>query len=831
MEAGVSVADLVDPKDLPPCVPRAVFDSCVETFQALAYLSNRPSRIDENRLRVGITWSSSLMCKLQAAEAGQQLIVVPLGLIARVYTLALVLEAHDGSLPVHFVGDESELTRILATPARLAAIFIRSDDTGDFWKRLEHIQESFGLKTMDSFEAARVTALLSTAFFVCHEIGHWVRMHDLVGPSLSAGDEVGQGQISLSDLRRGIELSADVSGIEALTIFITQYPPPLLKTRSMADRWTDLLYAVATGFSLFEIHQHGIFGSAPRVYDDPVIRHQICIDACELTVGANWAGAVEDWRTAERRAWLRYIERFGALQAASVAGRYGTGRGDELTAPYNVLGRSGSPELTDILIASRQLHDRTVTTVNSIHQSLRSDEFDPRFDDGLFHHGIETVPSCSVGSCLVRRWKAGEAGPHRLGAAFVSAIVDVRRSGYTGNITPDDLRALCWYYLPDEIVSVTEATYAAEMDWATSRIGGVTSCISFVSFQSFEVDPALIEAEKREYSGRVVPKQVWQWLLTHVDNSDDLLCVAAHAAWQRDIDIADEALKKIERGGDRAGIVATWRAMLAELRGDTAEQITSHESTARVDTEAGLTRLALLHLRAGNLNEAEALLRPLATDEHPGAMSNMGLVEERRGRPESARRWWVKAASAGDSRAMNNLAQIALTDGDPAEAQQWCAAAAEAGDLLGMYNMGALSQMQDNATDAEMWWRIAADSGSTDAMVELGQLLLAQGRVDEASRWWSHTAAVAGQQLVDDPTLRDERLALGETLKQWDARVDDAREIGSLRNYGILLAMSGDTTKAVAMLDQARHGGDIEAERYLNAIAASMTSGSDEVER
>ncbi|GAA2701818.1 hypothetical protein GCM10010412_099710 [Nonomuraea recticatena] len=85
-----------------------------------------------------------------------------------------------------------------------------------------------------------------------------------------------------------------------------------------------------------------------------------------------------------------------------------------------------------------------------IQQSARAGEFGTGFDEESLRRGIEMVPSCDVGTSLMRRWKPGEAGAHRGGAAIISAIVDVRRIGYRGDLTSGDVRALYRHYLPGE---------------------------------------------------------------------------------------------------------------------------------------------------------------------------------------------------------------------------------------------------------------------------------------------------------------------------------------------------------------------------------------------
>jgi TPR repeat protein len=785
-------------------------------FQAIAFLTDRPSGVRENKARVGITWSPSLMCRLQASEAGSPLVVVPLGLIARVYTLALVLESCDDALAFRIVGDDREIAARFAMPPGLAPIFDLSGTAP--WNDLGRVQESFGATGHAAVAAARTTAALAASFFVCHEIGHWARMDDLVDLG-----ETGAGEVSRLELRRGIELGADVSGAQMLTSFLGRYPESVRDLRSRADRWSAALYALATGFVLFGFDPGD--GREPRdgqengerVYHDPLIRHQLCTDACELTVLRDFPEQAGEWREAESRAWHRYRGRFGALQAAALAGAFG---GQGAQAPYDALGRSGEPDRIPVLEAARDLHDRVAAVLPSLRGRRSSAEFDERFDDSALHGDVATAQSTTVGAALLRRWQEGAHGKHLLGGVLISAVIDLRVFGYGGPIGHDDLRDLSRHYLPPSAARASEDEYGAEVAWACGRLGGAAGCISWVNFSSFAPDPALLAAAQDLRQARQAPGPVLRWAIARMDAPDDILFLAARAIWERDFDIADEALEKA--GEHQPETAAARRAEMAELRDSTAEALARREESTWPDDAAGLNHLGLLYLRAGDLEKAEAILRPLAAAGDPAGLCNLGLLEDRRGRTESARRLWEQAAAAGNTRAMSNLGKAAYMADDQAAAQRWFGLAANAGDLLALFNLGVVADDQGNPADAEAWWRVAADSGSTDAMVELGRLLTAQGRAEEASAWWRSSADIAGRQLAADSRLRSERLSLGETLKQWDARVADAHEPVSHRNYGILLAMSGDIQPALRYLAHAADAGDAEAADLYQQIGSAL---------
>jgi TPR repeat protein len=59
--------------------------------------------------------------------------------------------------------------------------------------------------------------------------------------------------------------------------------------------------------------------------------------------------------------------------------------------------------------------------------------------------------------------------------------------------------------------------------------------------------------------------------------------------------------------------------------------------------------------------------------------------------PEATRRWWEKAASAGNTNAMFNLGLL-LQDSDPEAARRWWEKAANAGHRDAMFNLGGAAR-------------------------------------------------------------------------------------------------------------------------------------------
>ena len=117
-------------------------------------------------------------------------------------------------------------------------------------------------------------------------------------------------------------------------------------------------------------------------------------------------------------------------------------------------------------------------------------------------------------------------------------------------------------------------------------------------------------------------------------------------------------------------------------------------------------------------------------------MNSLGLLLKDSD-PELARRWFEKAAEAGNARAMNNLGAL-LKDSDPGQARRWYEKAAEAGHTVAMNNLGALLEDSDPG-QARRWFEKAAEAGNARAMVHLG-LLLDDSDPGQARRWFEKAA-------------------------------------------------------------------------------------------
>jgi TPR repeat protein len=157
--------------------------------------------------------------------------------------------------------------------------------------------------------------------------------------------------------------------------------------------------------------------------------------------------------------------------------------------------------------------------------------------------------------------------------------------------------------------------------------------------------------------------------------------------------------------------------------------------------------------------EAKRWYEKAAAAGNSAAMNNIGYVyAQGKGVTQDhakAKRWYEKAAAAGNSAAMNNIGyQYFFGNGvtqDYAEAKRWYEKAAAAGNSVAMNNIGDLYAQGNGVTqdyaEAKRWFEEAAAGGYGPAMIQLGDLYRDGLGVTESvakARTWYQKAAAGG---------------------------------------------------------------------------------------
>jgi TPR repeat protein len=234
-------------------------------------------------------------------------------------------------------------------------------------------------------------------------------------------------------------------------------------------------------------------------------------------------------------------------------------------------------------------------------------------------------------------------------------------------------------------------------------------------------------------------------------------------------------------------------------------------------TAEDLTAVAYAAFQAGRLSVSEAAYRRAAEAGNAGAMNNLGVLLNDKGRVEEATEWFRRAASAGEAAAMVNFGNQLRSDGLIEEAESWYRRAVEAGHPTAMHNLAIVAEMTDRINEAETWWRRAADAGHVYAMNSLAFVLRRTKRADEAEAWWRRAADTG-----HTGAMRNLGNLLYETGRTSEAEMWWTRaartESTPAGNLGDFLRQRGLAEEAEVQYRRAADAGDVTAMRSLGHL-------------
>jgi hypothetical protein len=126
---------------------------------------------------------------------------------------------------------------------------------------------------------------------------------------------------------------------------------------------------------------------------------------------------------------------------------------------------------------------------------------------------------------------------------------------------------------------------------------------------------------------------------------------------------------------------------------------------------------------AGDVHGALARWRSAAEGARSTiAMGRIAEVAHGQGDLETARQWWTRSATLGNTQSMTSLGALYTDSGDLELAIGWLERAASAGSVSAMFNLGVVAHRQGTVSAARYWFGKARDGGDTDAAAALERL-------------------------------------------------------------------------------------------------------------
>jgi len=392
----------------------------------------------------------------------------------------------------------------------------------------------------------------------------------------------------------------------------------------------------------------------------------------------------------------------------------------------------------------------------------------------------------AAGPDLVISW---EQAPDPYSRAIISAAADARRLGVQSPLPAEVLtKAIVDYLTPAQRAAPVAVWLDRALRHATNQLhGAVSALIPVAREHAGTVDGYVVADYLTQHIGMVrrvecPPDSLWTVLVTHVSDLDDLRRLTSTALARMRYRYAEQALRRLQRTGDRAAVVQ----LIALLR--------------RQDRPGEAIALADAWLAADPGDQQRRLLRADLIQLHLRAEQ-------------------LRQRMADDPRAAELLAEL-LADGGQADALRLRAAAGntiaieDLADLLA--DRGCLDELRD-----------LADGGHQFAAERLADLLASLGLEEELQRRTGDGDQAAALYL---DRLRERNASAGPHGADL-ARLRAAADGGDQDAAAELIALLFDAGDQKALLAEVNAGTHQAAERYLALLTADPAADRSQVRR
>jgi hypothetical protein len=424
-------------------------------------------------------------------------------------------------------------------------------------------------------------------------------------------------------------------------------------------------------------------------------------------------------------------------------------------------------------MATAKIDVKSSLSVRERQTALTVAATDERIREALENGGGAGLSQALAGAPVLVEW--WEHAPNPYARAVLTAAADARRLGVGSPLPESLLREAIEHYLDPADRAAPPGTWLAEaLPHATTRLqGGVTALAPYArsagALDGYVIADFLAQHIRRVNRTDCPPPSLWQALLHHVTNPDDLRRLAVSAQSRLRYRYAEAALRRLPELNDLATL-----------------------------------DLAGLLTRQDRLDEAlDALNRRMTVSAAPELRDRHAELARLKQRADALRP--LIPAQPGASTALDAL----LTDGEQIAVLR---ERADAGDVPA--SEALVDRLVDHGRLAEL--RARADRGHRYAREQLADLLAALGRTDEL-----RTRAEAGDEAA---TIRYNKLvgpapgpqAAERQIEELCARVDAGDDDAGRELTELLF----DLGQAEALRDEVNAGTPGAVDRYLALLTA-----------
>lgn len=418
---------------------------------------------------------------------------------------------------------------------------------------------------------------------------------------------------------------------------------------------------------------------------------------------------------------------------------------------------------------------------------------------------------------LLRRY--ADADPYS--RAVLTAAMDARRLGYSAPLSSPLLERGAIGYLTDQHrADPPDDWYTRTLLYTTAQVKGAVAPLTPLRTvpgigpaDSFQLADSLEEYSRFTRSQAVVPREVWDALVTTAADPDDLerLGLAAQTrCYYRYVHLFCGPAAAHGRGLARYLVTRN-----LEDQGRAEEAYALNAAAAMAGDIEAMAMCARDRDRRGMIDDAKEVWLRAAEDGVPAAQSGLAELLARNGENEGAEEWWRKAASAGHTSAMTALAEALESRGWHDEAKKWWSRAAGNGDWKASHRLSRSLEESGQPDKAADIWRSRAILNDAEAMCELARILESTGELESAKEWWQRAIDAGMHKAIFG--LENLLRKSGEAEESYRV-VERAIDAGNMYVINKLCRYTGDITLIEGVekgLRRACGEGDEEARRAL----------------
>ena len=410
---------------------------------------------------------------------------------------------------------------------------------------------------------------------------------------------------------------------------------------------------------------------------------------------------------------------------------------------------------------------------------------------------LRVIQVLAGGPLLVERYQHRLA-PHS--ATIITAAMDARRLGHWAPVPPLLLEDAASGYLTAAQRTAPPHWLRESLDAAAESVLGVRALApvrhrpGIGNPDGYVLHDYLDEYAREARAAAAPPASLWDALLTHTADADDLARIAdearqrglyryavraaARAAAAGHIDAVFFVARLLVATG-RAAECITWLVPFAEAgntdamvflsgqlqesggKDQLAKGISWLEQAARAGNKTAMWELGELYANDHFARQLPELvekglvwLRPLAKEGHPDAVRRLAEVLERVGQTTEARFWRERCAPSvtiASESVLELFRQVDLIGAPRHEDISQLRSRAAARDLKAMEDLGVRLDRAGQVSEGIEWLTRATEAGHYHAAWELSQVLHREGREEEALATVQRAAAIWG----DDWTSLD----------------------------------------------------------------------------